>query len=204
MSSARAAGGRAWRRALSAASISSKVTTGGNALEPSPCPSASLASLSSRKPWPRTGREHQRQLRERTITSAVKTRYVVRLHLCPARAACRRATNTDTMTATAATESGMIRFSYGWFRDQDAVGVDVSGAAWPARFEIRLDRVMEPRWSEWFGGLEVESDADETIFRGTVRDRSALQGLLDKAADLGLSVPSVLRLPLVGPARDQP
>jgi hypothetical protein len=97
-----------------------------------------------------------------------------------------------------------IRFSYGWFRDQDAVGVDVSGAAWPARFEIRLDRVLEPRWSEWFGGLEVESDADETIFRGTVRDRSALQGLLDKTADLGLSVPSVLRLPLVGPARDQP
>jgi hypothetical protein len=77
-----------------------------------------------------------------------------------------------------------IRFSYGWFRDQDAVGVDVSGAAWPARFEIRLDRVLEPRWSEWFGGLEVESDADETILRGTVRDRSALQGLLDKAADL--------------------
>jgi hypothetical protein len=68
------------------------------------------------------------------------------------------------------------------------MGVDVSGAAWPARFEIRLDRLLEPRWSEWFGGLEVESDADETILRGTKRDRSVLQGLLDKAADLGLSV----------------
>jgi hypothetical protein len=72
----------------------------------------------------------------------------------------------------------------------------VSGAGWPARYEIRLDGVLGDRWSEWFGGLMVESEASETILSGTLSDQSALHGLLDKARDLGLSVTSVRRLPL--------
>lgn len=65
----------------------------------------------------------------------------------------------------------------------------------PARYEIRLDGVLGDRWSEWFGGLKVETGAGETILSGTL-DQSALHGLLERARDLGLSVTSVRRLPL--------
>ena len=59
----------------------------------------------------------------------------------------------------------------------------MSGAGWPARYEIRLDGVLDARWSDWFGELKVESEADETILSGTLSDQSALHGLLDKARD---------------------
>jgi hypothetical protein len=58
-----------------------------------------------------------------------------------------------------------------------------------------LDGVLGDRWSEWFGELNVETEAGETILSGTL-DQSALHGLLEKARDLGLSVTSVRRLPL--------
>jgi hypothetical protein len=45
-------------------------------------------------------------------------------------------------------------------------------SGWPARYEVRVERVLGARWSDWFGGLEVESDADETILSGTLSDRS--------------------------------
>jgi len=80
----------------------------------------------------------------------------------------------------------------------------VSRAGWPARYEIRLDSVLDARWSDWFGELKVETEADETILSGTLSDQSALHGLLDKARDLGLSVTSVRRLPPEGPEEGKP
>ena len=71
----------------------------------------------------------------------------------------------------------------------------MSSAGWPARYEIRFDGVIGDRWSEWFGELNVETEAGETILSGTL-DQSALHGLLERARHLGLSVTSVRRLPL--------
>lgn len=70
---------------------------------------------------------------------------------------------------------------------------DVSGS-WPASYEVRIEGVLEGRWSEWFEGLEVGRVGEETILSGTLRDRSALYGVLDKVRDLGLSVITVRRL----------
>ena len=80
----------------------------------------------------------------------------------------------------------------------------MSRAGWPARYEIRRDSVLDARWSDWFGELKVETEADETILSGTLSDQSALHGLLDKARDLGLSVTSVRRLPPEGPEEGKP
>ena len=71
----------------------------------------------------------------------------------------------------------------------------MSGGSWPARYEVRVDGVLEGRWSEWFEGLEVERVGDETVLSGTLRDQPALHGVLDKVRDLGLSVIAVRRLP---------
>jgi hypothetical protein len=67
-------------------------------------------------------------------------------------------------------------------------------ARWPARYEIRVDTMLDGFWSEWFEGLRIESEADETVLSGTLADQSALHGVLEKLRDLGLSVVSVRRL----------
>lgn len=72
----------------------------------------------------------------------------------------------------------------------------MSGVSWPARYEIRVDRVLDDLWSEWFEGLRIESEADSTIISGTLSDQSALHGVLDKLRDLDLSIISVRRVPL--------
>jgi len=69
------------------------------------------------------------------------------------------------------------------------------GPAEPARYEIRVQGVLEPRWSAWFEGMRVTSQASgETIIAGPVTDQAALHGLLAKIRDLGLPLLSVRHL----------
>jgi hypothetical protein len=70
----------------------------------------------------------------------------------------------------------------------------VTGGGWPARYEIRIEGVLEERWSDWFGGLTVENNGDETLLFGTLPDQPALHGVLERMRDLGLSVIAVRRL----------
>jgi hypothetical protein len=71
----------------------------------------------------------------------------------------------------------------------------VTGGSWPARYEVRVEAVLDGRWSEWFEGLEIEGAGNETIVSGTLPDQPALHGVLDKVRDLGLTVIAVRRLP---------
>ena len=71
----------------------------------------------------------------------------------------------------------------------------MSGAGWPARYEIRVQGVLDGRWSHWLGDLQVSSERGESILSGTLPDQSALRGVLDKVFDLGLAVVTVRRLP---------
>ena len=75
----------------------------------------------------------------------------------------------------------------------------MSGAGWPARYEVRVEGVLDDRWSEWFGGLQLGSDGTQTVLSGILPDQSALQGVLDKVGDLGLAIIAVRRLPLEEP-----
>jgi hypothetical protein len=62
----------------------------------------------------------------------------------------------------------------------------------PARYEIRVRGVLDRRWSGWFDGLQVSSDASgQTLIAGPVVDQAALHGLLTKVRDLGLPLLSV-------------
>jgi hypothetical protein len=55
--------------------------------------------------------------------------------------------------------------------------------------------VLDGRWSGWFDGLEVSSDAPgQTLIAGPVADQAALHGLLAKVRDLGLPLLSVRRI----------
>ncbi len=69
----------------------------------------------------------------------------------------------------------------------------MSGPGRPARYEIRVDGVLDGRWADWFGGLQVDSDGTQTIISGLLADQPALHGVLAKIRDLGLCLISVHR-----------
>jgi hypothetical protein len=71
----------------------------------------------------------------------------------------------------------------------------VSDTRWPAHYEIRVEGVLDGRWSAWFQGLRIENQDDKTILSGTLPDQPALHGILDKVRDLGLTIITVRRLP---------
>jgi hypothetical protein len=70
----------------------------------------------------------------------------------------------------------------------------VSEPGRPARYEIRVDGVLDDRWADWFGGLRVSSDGTQTVIAGLLPDQSALHGLLARVRDLGLCLISVRQL----------
>jgi hypothetical protein len=78
----------------------------------------------------------------------------------------------------------------------------VNGSGRPARYEIRVESVLDEVWADWFGGLQLSRDGGQTVIVGLLPDQPALHGLLTKIADLGLSLISVRRLD-AGEAGDQ-
>jgi hypothetical protein len=81
----------------------------------------------------------------------------------------------------------------------------VTGSGSPARYEIRVDSVLDDRWADWFGGLQLSNDGAQTVIVGLLPDQPALYGLLTKISDLGLTLISVRRLDAgeAGEAGDQ-
>ena len=70
----------------------------------------------------------------------------------------------------------------------------MSGTAPSAGYEIRVEGILDQRWTAWFEGLEITSDHSQTVISGPVVDQAALHGLLNRVADLGLVLVSVCRL----------
>jgi hypothetical protein len=73
---------------------------------------------------------------------------------------------------------------------------EVSTTQGPARYQITVEGVLDDaRWSAWFDGLDVTSDAmGRTTIAGPLVDQAALHGLLTKVRDLGLPLVAVRRL----------
>ena len=69
----------------------------------------------------------------------------------------------------------------------------MNGQGSPARYEIRIDGVLDSHWAAWFEGLQVTSDGTQTVISGLLADQPALHGLLAKIRDLGLCLISVRR-----------
>ena len=61
-------------------------------------------------------------------------------------------------------------------------------------YEIRVNGVLDSRWSAWFDGLQLTSDqSGQTSIAGPVTDQAALHGLPAKVRDLGLELLEVRR-----------
>jgi hypothetical protein len=59
-------------------------------------------------------------------------------------------------------------------------------------YEIRVKGHLDPRWSEWFDGLQITNEPNgEALLSGYVPDQAALHGVLAKVRDLNLQLISV-------------
>ena len=70
----------------------------------------------------------------------------------------------------------------------------MSGSQSSARYQIRIEGILDQRWTAWFEGLQIASEGQQTVISGLLPDQPALHGVLNKVRDLGLCLISVHRL----------
>ena len=62
----------------------------------------------------------------------------------------------------------------------------------PEFYEIKVKGHLDPKWSEWFAGLQLAHlEGNETLLSGLLPDQAALHGLLERIRDLNLTLISV-------------
>jgi hypothetical protein len=62
-------------------------------------------------------------------------------------------------------------------------------------YEIRVQGHLDQRWSEWFEGLAISyNDDNSTLLRGPLVDEAALHGVLIKIRDLAVPLLAVNRV----------
>ncbi len=64
----------------------------------------------------------------------------------------------------------------------------------PAVYQIRLQGHLGHQWTDWFGGLRITQQGEDTLLTGEIADQAALYGLLKKVRNLGLPLLSVICL----------
>src|ERR1700732_3057633 len=57
-------------------------------------------------------------------------------------------------------------------RARAGAGVNASGG--PAQYEIRVAGVLDGWWTDWFDGLQISGQGEETVICGLVADQPAL------------------------------
>lgn len=62
------------------------------------------------------------------------------------------------------------------------------------RYEIRIQGILDPCWSEWLGCPNMTQTTSETILSCVFQDQAALHGLLAKIRDMNLKLNSVTRV----------
>ena len=59
-------------------------------------------------------------------------------------------------------------------------------------YQITVKEYLEENWSDWFDNLAITHAEDgTTILAGSIRDQTALYGLIAKIRDLGLTLVEV-------------
>lgn len=62
----------------------------------------------------------------------------------------------------------------------------------PTYYEIRVSSHLEISWTDWFDGLAINYlDNGESVLSGYLSDQAALQGVLNRISNLGLTLISV-------------
>jgi hypothetical protein len=70
-------------------------------------------------------------------------------------------------------------------------------------YQVRVTGQLDARWADWFEGLEITLDGDDTLITGSLIDQAALHGLLKRVRDLGMPLVSVSPVE-PGPLKSRP
>ena len=70
----------------------------------------------------------------------------------------------------------------------------------PSWYAIRVDGCLTAHWAEWFEGLTLTQEDDQTVLSDPVVDQAALHDLLKKVRDGGLPLLSVNPLDPAAPS----
>lgn len=70
----------------------------------------------------------------------------------------------------------------------------ISSPNYPTVYQIRIKGQLDSQWSDWFSGMTISLDNDDTLMTGRVIDQAALHGLLKKVRDLGMPLVSVVQI----------
>jgi hypothetical protein len=62
----------------------------------------------------------------------------------------------------------------------------------PRLYEIRVGKLLDETWNEWFDGLTLTPQTDSTtLLKGELPDQTALHSVLNKIRNLNLDLVSV-------------
>jgi len=61
----------------------------------------------------------------------------------------------------------------------------------PTTYQIRVQGVLNPEWTNWFENLTIEEVEGDTLLTGPFIDQAALRGVLNKLWDLNLNLISI-------------
>ena len=61
------------------------------------------------------------------------------------------------------------------------------------QFQVKVEGILENKWADWFDGMTISHEENNTILTGLLVDQAALYGLLKQVRDIGLNLISVTR-----------
>lgn len=59
------------------------------------------------------------------------------------------------------------------------------------KVKIKIKGLLDNKWQDWFEGMEISYEEENTILSGTITDESYLHGILNQIRDLNLKLISV-------------
>ena len=59
------------------------------------------------------------------------------------------------------------------------------------KIKIRIKGHLNVKWKDWFDGMEIIYDKEDTILYGDIKDEAFMHGILNKIRDLNLELISV-------------
>jgi hypothetical protein len=65
----------------------------------------------------------------------------------------------------------------------------------PTTYRIRVQGVLDAKWTSWFEGFTIEEIEGDTLLTGLFIDQAALRGALNKLWDLNLNLISIHLVP---------
>ena len=57
--------------------------------------------------------------------------------------------------------------------------------------KIEVEGHLDKKWKDWFDGMEITYEGDNTILSGSIKDEASIHGMLNLIRDLNLKLISV-------------